>query len=86
MSLFPLYQLLLETITVLLESDPDNLFMLTGDFNGLSTTYLHSQLRMHQSVNAPTHNNNMLDVLLAMVQTCFAFMLDSRSLRSSTQH
>ena len=39
--------------------------MLTGDLNRLSTTYLQSRLRLHQSVIVSTHNTNILDVLIA---------------------
>ena len=39
--------------------------MIAGDLNELSTTYLQSRLRLHQSVNVSTHNTNILDVLIA---------------------
>ena len=38
--------------------------MLTGDLNGLSTIYLQTQSVLYQSVNVPTHNSNILDMLL----------------------
>ena len=48
----------------MLETDPDSVFVLTGDLNGLDTTELQTQQGLDQIVNVPTHNNNFLDQFL----------------------
>ena len=45
----------------MLETDPDSVFVLTGDLNRLDTLELQTQQRLDQIVNVPTHNNNILD-------------------------
>ena len=43
--------LLFDNITALLEGDPDNVFMLAADLNGLRTTYLHTHFGLQLCVN-----------------------------------
>ena len=56
--------LLFDNISQLLDDDHESVFILTGDLNKLSTGQLQTQLGLVQIMNVPTHNNNILNVLL----------------------
>ena len=53
-----------DNIGLMLESDSDSVFVLTGDLNRLDTTDLQTQQGLDQIVNIPTHNNNILEQFL----------------------
>ena len=53
-----------DNIGLMLETDPDSVFVLTADLNRLDTTELQTQQGGDKIMNVPTHNNNILDQFL----------------------
>ena len=51
-------QHLAHSIRLLIDNDPNAIFILTGDLNGLNTSELQTDLGL---VQIPTHTNNILD-------------------------
>ena len=54
-------QHLAHSISLLIDNDPEAIFILTGDLNRLNTSALQTNLGLVQIVNIPTHNNNIFN-------------------------
>ena len=54
-------QHLAHSISLMIDNDPDAIFILLGDLNWLNTSELQTDLGLVQIVNVPMHNNNILD-------------------------